>query len=182
MTVSNHTVQQQSQRMTLSKHTGSDVREFCIGQHVMVSDYRGKLPWIQSTVVGKLDHLLTRSEPMKATDRSNAANFTCLRTEETTTTNPGCNTEADSLQSSEHWCSKEDPGECQSTVKSVNELVVRRNKQKFVRSRSVQSLSALKLRHGSKILPWLLFSIILKIKEIFWHFIDNSKMYHIMKA
>ena len=51
--------------MTLSKHTGSDVRDFCIGQHVMVSDNRGKTPWIHSTDVGKLDHLPTRSEPMK---------------------------------------------------------------------------------------------------------------------
>ena len=42
---------------------------------------------------------------------------------ETTTTNPRCYTEAELLQSSEHWCSTEDPGECQSTVKSVNKLI-----------------------------------------------------------
>ena len=47
------TVQQQGQRMTLSKHTGNDVRDFCTGQHVIVHDYGGKTPWIQSTVVGK---------------------------------------------------------------------------------------------------------------------------------
>lgn len=35
--------------MKLSKHPGSNVRYFTVGQSVMVRDYRGNIPWIHAT-------------------------------------------------------------------------------------------------------------------------------------
>lgn len=43
--------------MKLSRHTGSSVRIFTIGQPVMVRDYRGQTPWIHATVIASLGPL-----------------------------------------------------------------------------------------------------------------------------
>ena len=41
-------VRQKQDNMKLSRHTGSKVRMFTMGQSVMVRDYRGKIPWIHA--------------------------------------------------------------------------------------------------------------------------------------
>ena len=48
---------QKQDNMELSRHTGSKVRMFTMGQSVMVRDYRGKTPWIHATVMSSLGPL-----------------------------------------------------------------------------------------------------------------------------
>lgn len=50
-------VRQKQDKMKLSKHTGSNVRQFTVGQSVMVRDYRGSVPWILATVTSCLGPL-----------------------------------------------------------------------------------------------------------------------------
>lgn len=50
-------VRQKQDNMKLSRHTGSKVRMFTMGQSVMVRDYRGKIPWIHATVMSSLGPL-----------------------------------------------------------------------------------------------------------------------------
>ena len=135
-------VQQQNQHMTPSKHTGSEVREFCTAQHMMVSVVN-----VMDTlnICGKIRTTYLPGQNqwrwnLEATHKSNAENFTWLRMKKNLT-NPRCNTEADLLQSCElmfqrrPWRMLKYGQVCQW----VYLLVVRPNKQKFVRSQSVQS-------------------------------------------
>lgn len=47
-------VRQKHDNMKLSKHTGSNVRYFTVGQYAMVRDYKGNIPWIHATVTSCL--------------------------------------------------------------------------------------------------------------------------------
>lgn len=50
-------VRQKQDNMKLSKHSGSNVHYFTVGQSVMVRDYRGNIPWIHATVTSCLGPL-----------------------------------------------------------------------------------------------------------------------------
>ena len=50
-------VRRKQDNMKLSRHTGSKVRMFTMGQSVMVRDYRKKIPWIHATVMSSLGPL-----------------------------------------------------------------------------------------------------------------------------
>lgn len=50
-------VRQKQDNMKLSKHSGSNVHYFTVGQSVMVRDYGGNIPWIHATVTSCLGPL-----------------------------------------------------------------------------------------------------------------------------
>ncbi|XP_060085398.1 uncharacterized protein K02A2.6-like [Ylistrum balloti] len=58
-------VERNQEKMKLSKHTGSEVRNFTTGQTVMVQDYRGNLPWVRATIHSQLGPLSYKVETVE---------------------------------------------------------------------------------------------------------------------